>query len=275
MPQETKRDNRTREAASTGGSTKADAEAARAVWGVARPVVIAGPCAVESREQMATIAAELSQRGLRVLRAGAFKARTEADSFQGLREEGIEILRAVGTRCGMLTISEVLDCRQVEFVARRIDILQVGSRNMYDYELLKEIAQTGKPVLLKRSFMATLDEFAHAAEYLLRGGGEVALCERGIRTFEPSTRNTLDIMAVPIMQRRLGLPVFVDVSHSTGQRELVIPAAKASLAVGADGIMVEVHPEPDRALSDAHQQLSVDGLVDLLSALRMNRRPVT
>lgn len=243
------------------------ATAQGAVWGVMTPVIIAGPCAVEGRRQMEAVASRLSRLGVRVLRGGAFKARTAADSFQGLREEGIDLLRETGARYGMLTISEVLDCRHVEFAAERIDILQVGSRNMYDYELLKEIARTGKPALLKRSFMATLDEFAHAAEYLRKGGGEVALCERGVRTFEPSTRNTLDIMAVPLMRERTGLPVFVDVSHSTGRRDLALPAARAAMAVGADGIMVEVHPEPERALSDARQQLSVEEFEELLAAL--------
>lgn len=238
-----------------------------ALWGVRTPVVIAGPCAVENRAQMDAIASRLSQMGVRVLRGGAFKARTSADSFQGLREEGIELLREAAARYGMLTISEVLDCRHVEFAAERIDILQVGSRNMYDYELLKEIARTGKPVMLKRSFMATLEEFAHAAEYLRRGGGEVALCERGVRTFESSTRNTLDIMAVPLMKERTGLAVFVDVSHSTGRRDLALPAARAAMAVGADGIMVEVHPKPSSALSDSQQQLSVEEFAELLAAL--------
>ncbi len=260
-------DGRAAGAGKASAAPEGGAKGPDAVWGVAKPVIIAGPCAVESREQVEAVASQLSQLGVRVLRGGAFKARTAPDSFQGLREEGIEILGEVGAAHGMLTISEVLDCRQVEFVAERIDILQVGSRNMYDYELLKEIARTGKPALLKRSFMATLDEFAHAGEYLLKGSGEVALCERGVRTFEPSMRNTLDIMAVPLMKERLGLAVFVDVSHSTGRRELAIPAARAAVAVGADGIMVEVHPEPEKALSDARQQLSVKEFVELLSAL--------
>jgi len=238
-----------------------------AVWGVSVPVIIAGPCAVESAAQIEAVASRLKELGIRVLRGGAFKARTAADSFQGLREEGVNLLAQAGRKFGMLTISEVLDCRHAEFVAERVDILQVGSRNMYNYELLKELAKTGKPVFLKRSFMATLDEFTHAAEYLLKGRGEAALCERGIRTFEAATRNTLDIMAVPIMKERLGLPVFVDVSHSTGRAALVVPAAKAAIAVGADGIMVEVHPQPANALSDKYQQLSIEQFTELLEVL--------
>ena len=231
------------------------------------PVIIAGPCAVESAGQIEKAAAGLKELGVRVLRGGTFKARTAADSFQGLREEGVEMLSRCGKKHGMLTISEVLDCRHIEFMAERIDILQVGSRNMYNYELLKELALTGKPVFLKRSFMATLDEFARAAEYLLKGRGEVALCERGIRTFEAATRNTLDIMAVPVMRRRLGLAVFVDVSHSTGQAALVGAAARAAIAVGADGIMVEVHPDPAAALSDKEQQISLGEFGELIATL--------
>lgn len=225
---------------------------------------------MESARMIDGIARRLAGLGVRVLRGGAFKARTAADSFQGLREEGVRLLGEAGRRYGMLTISEVLDCRHVEFAVEHIDILQVGSRNMYDYELLKELARTGKPVLLKRSFMATLEEWGRAAEYLLKGRGEVALCERGIRTFEPATRNTLDIMAVPIMKERTGLPVFVDVSHSTGRAELVAPAALAALAVGADGIMVEVHPEPRSAFSDGMQQLNPAQFASLMKRLGLN-----
>jgi 3-deoxy-7-phosphoheptulonate synthase/chorismate mutase len=264
MPQRTIQDESGR--AGSGAQARRSG-ASGAVWGISVPVVIAGPCAVESASQMEGVAARLSEMGVRVLRGGAFKARTAADSFQGLREEGVEILALAGRKHGMLTISEALDARHVEFLAERVDILQVGSRNMYNYELLKELARTGKPVFLKRSFMATLDEFTRAAEYLLKGKGAVALCERGIRTFEAATRNTLDIMAVPIMKERLGLPVFVDVSHSTGRSALVLPAARAAMAVGADGIMVEVHPDPPSALSDRDQQISIEQFSGLLEVL--------
>jgi 3-deoxy-7-phosphoheptulonate synthase/chorismate mutase len=262
MPQETTKTN----SECAGARCREDAPRGT-VWGVTVPVVIAGPCSVESQAQIETAAKKLKELGVRVLRGGAFKARTAPDSFQGLREEGVQLLSEAGRKHAMLTITEVLDCRHVDFVAQRVDILQVGSRNMYDYELLKELARAGKPVFLKRSFMATLDEFTRAAEYLLKGSAQVALCERGIRTFEAATRNTLDIMAVPIMKRRLGLPMFVDVSHSTGRADLVVPAARAAIAVGADGIMVEVHPDPLTALSDTRQQLGFDEFAKLLKAL--------
>ena len=223
------------------------------------PRIIAGPCAVESEEQVERIATHLAARGLKLLRGGAFKPRTSPYSFQGLRHEGLRLLHDAAARHGLRTVTEVVDPRDVERVAEASDLIQVGARNMYNYELLREVGRCGRPVLLKRSFMATLEEFLLSAEYIRAEGNErIILCERGIRTFERSTRNTLDLGAVPVLQQESHLPVVVDISHATGRTDIALPVARAALAVGAHGIMLEVHPHPQVALSDGPQSLSFD-----------------
>ncbi|MBM7572340.1 3-deoxy-7-phosphoheptulonate synthase/chorismate mutase [Aquibacillus albus] len=232
--------------------------------------LIAGPCSVESREQLETVASALKQTGLSVMRGGAFKPRTSPYSFQGLGEEGLKMMKDVADESGLVTISEIMSPNQIDIAAPYIDIFQVGARNMQNFDLLKAVGQTKKPVLLKRGLSATLEELMLAAEYILHhGNDQVMLIERGIRTFETATRNTLDISAVPILKQETHLPVLVDVSHSTGRKDILLPCAKAALAAGADGIMVEIHPDPANALSDGKQQLNMeefqafwDGLTD-------------
>ncbi len=222
-------------------------------------IVMAGPCAVENREQLLTTAQIVHEHGAKILRGGAFKPRTSPYSFQGLGERGLELLAEARTETGLPVVTEVMDTRKVELVSQYADILQVGSRNMNNFPLLKEVGKASKPVLLKRGMMATLDEFLMAAEYILSYGNEnVILCERGIRTFQTTTRNTLDLSAVPLLKRFTHLPVIVDPSHSTGIRWLVPEMAKAALAVGADGIQVEVHYQPENALCDGEQSLYPD-----------------
>ena len=225
--------------------------------GAGQPVLFAGPCSVETAEQMETIAAYLERLPVpKILRAGAFKPRTNPYTFQGLREEGLKILRSVADRHGLATVTEVLDTATLDLVASYTDMLQIGARNMYNTELLKAVGRLRKPVLLKRGFMATLEELLLSAEYILsQGNDQVVLCERGMRTFETSTRNTLDISAVPLLRSETSLPVIVDLSHALGRRDIIAPCAKAALAAGAEGLMVEVHPYPDQALSDGFQQL--------------------
>ncbi len=239
------------------------------VGGKSSPVIMAGPCAVESYEQLDLVARRLKKLGVRVLRGGAFKPRTSPYSFQGLKERGLEILKLVGAKHGLLTVTEVLDPRDVGLVADHADILQVGTRNMFNYELLKELGRCNKPLLIKRGFMATLEEFLQAAEYVYHRGNErIILCERGIRTFERWTRNTLDISAVPILKTESHLPVLVDVSHSTGRKDIVVPISRAALAAGADGLMVEVHNRPRVALSDSSQQLDLPQFGKLMVELK-------
>jgi len=234
------------------------------------PVVIAGPCAIESEQQAMEVARHLVGAGVFFMRGGAFKPRTSPYSFQGLGQGALEILDAVRRETGVVTVTEVTDTRSVDAVAAAVDILQVGSRNMANYELLRAVGATGKPVLLKRGFAATLDEFLLAAEYVAREGNEqIILCERGIRTFARETRYTLDISAVPILRQSCRLPVLVDVSHASGRRDLVVPLAKAAMAAGASGVMVEVHPAPAMALSDSAQQLDFDEFDVLLRELGM------
>ncbi len=236
------------------------------------PVLIAGPCAVEDASQMELVASGMAMLGIGFLRGGAFKPRTSPYAFQGLGEEGLRLLREAGRRHRMVTVSEVVDPRHVDLAARYVDILQVGSRNMSNYELLKAAAETGIPVLLKRGFAATLEEFLQAAEYVaLAGNDRILLCERGIRTFGRETRFTLDISAVPLLRQRTALPVLVDVSHAAGRRDILVPLARAALAAGAQGVMVEVHPAPHLARSDSQQQMDLrefaaflQGLADLL-----------
>jgi 3-deoxy-7-phosphoheptulonate synthase len=203
-----------------------------------------------------------------ILRAGAFKPRTNPNSFQGLREEGLRMLRDAGRRHGLPTLTEVLDVATLDVVAEHADMLQIGSRNMYNTELLKAVGRLDKPVLLKRGLMATLEEWLLSAEYILAGGNEaVVLCERGIRTYEPSMRNTLDLAAVALMKSETSLPVVVDVSHATGRRDLLLPCSRAALAIGSDGLMVETHPTPDLALSDGAQQIDLESFGELVAAL--------
>jgi 3-deoxy-7-phosphoheptulonate synthase/chorismate mutase len=225
----------------------------------ADPILIAGPCAVETEEQMEEVAEGLAGLGVRFLRGGAFKPRSSPYSFQGLGVRGLELLAAAAGRHGLLTVSEVMDTRSVEVVSRFVDVLQVGSRNMYNYDLLREVGRTRKPVLLKRGLSATLEELLWSAEYIVsEGNDQVILCERGIRTYETETRNTLDISAVPLLRQKSYLPVIVDVSHAAGRKDILAPLGRAALAAGASGLMVEVHPCPAVARSDSQQQLDLE-----------------
>ena len=219
-------------------------------------VIMAGPCAVESEEQLSETAKRVRAGGAVMLRGGAFKPRTSPYSFQGLGKEGLEMLGRARENTGLSVVSEVMDTRQVETVSQYADMLQIGSRNMQNFPLLKEAGLSSKPILLKRGMMATIDEYLHAAEYLLsQGNTQVVLCERGIRTFESSTRYTLDLNAIPVLKQRTHLPVIVDPSHGTGIRSLVPTMAKASIAAGADGLLMEVHFRPEEALCDGSQSL--------------------
>ncbi|ENQ3079535.1 bifunctional 3-deoxy-7-phosphoheptulonate synthase/chorismate mutase [Bacillus cereus] len=220
------------------------------------PHFIMGPCAVESYEQVRAVAENMVNKGLTLMRGGAYKPRTSPYDFQGLGLEGLKILKTVGMEFNLGVISEILSVEHLEPALDYIDVIQVGARNMQNFELLKAVGRINKPVLLKRGLCATIEEFKYAAEYILSQGNEnVILCERGIRTYERATRNTLDITAVPILKQETHLPVVVDITHSTGRRDLLSPVAKAAIAVGADGIMAEVHPDPSNALSDSKQQM--------------------
>ena len=224
--------------------------------GNGEPVVIAGPCGVESWEQMDAAAALLAELGVRVMRGGAFKPRTSPYAFQGLGEEGLKIARRAANKHGLLFCTEVLDTRDVELVAEYADVLQVGARNMANFALLRAVGRASRPVLLKRGLAASIEEWLYAAEYVLNEGNpNVILCERGTRTFEQWTRNTLDVSAIALAKLETHLPVIADVSHSAGRRDLALPLARAALAAGADGITVEMHPNPAVALSDNKQQL--------------------
>ncbi|OFX37887.1 MAG: 3-deoxy-7-phosphoheptulonate synthase [Bacteroidetes bacterium GWE2_41_25] len=232
-------------------------------------VVIAGPCAVESREQLFATARSVMAGGAKILRGGAFKPRSSPYNFQGLGEEGLKLLREVSSDTGLPVVTEVMDTRQIELVSQYADILQIGSRNMQNYPLLKEAGMSRKPVLLKRGMMATIEEYLLAAEYILnQGNDKVILCERGIRTFETSTRNTLDLSAVPMLKQLTHLPVIVDPSHGTGLRWMVPSMAKAAIAAGADGLIMEVHNDPEQALCDGQQSLSLDEFSLLMTELR-------
>ncbi|KEZ51363.1 MULTISPECIES: bifunctional 3-deoxy-7-phosphoheptulonate synthase/chorismate mutase [Metabacillus] len=232
-------------------------------------VLIAGPCAVESYEQVAAVAEEAKKQGVRLLRGGAFKPRTSPYDFQGLGVEGLKILKRVADEYDMAVISEIVNPADIEIAIQYIDVIQIGARNMQNFELLKAAGAVNKPVLLKRGLAATLDEFVNAAEYIIsQGNDQIILCERGIRTYETATRNTLDISAVPILKQETHLPVLVDVTHSTGRRDLLIPCAKAALAIGADGVMAEVHPDPAVALSDSAQQMDFDQFADFMNEIK-------
>jgi len=229
-------------------------------------VIIAGPCAVESSEQLFQTARSVRAGGANILRGGAFKPRSSPYSFQGMGEEGLKLLNLVRKETGLPIVTEVMDTRQIELVASYADVLQIGSRNMQNFPLLKEAGMCRKPILLKRGMMSTIEEFLLAAEYILsHGNDQIILCERGIRTFETSTRNTLDLSAVPMLKKLSHLPVIVDPSHGTGIRWMVPPMAKAAIAVGADGLIMEVHYKPEEALCDGSQSLSLDEF-DLLMA---------
>ncbi|MDP5275320.1 bifunctional 3-deoxy-7-phosphoheptulonate synthase/chorismate mutase [Chengkuizengella axinellae] len=239
------------------------------IIGGSESVLIAGPCSVESYEQVREVGAALKASGVPVLRGGAFKPRTSPYDFQGLGVEGLEIMKKVGSEFGLTTISEIVDPRHIEIAADYIDIIQIGARNMHNFELLKEAGESNLPVLLKRGLSATMEEFLHAAEYIVsRGNTQVMLIERGIRTYEKWTRNTLDISAVPIIKQESHLPVLVDVTHSAGRKDILLPCAKAALAAGADGVMVEVHPDPPTALSDSQQQLDIPQFEDFFKELK-------
>jgi 3-deoxy-7-phosphoheptulonate synthase len=233
-------------------------------------VVMAGPCSVESREQLFTVAEQVSKSGARVLRGGAFKPRTSPYAFQGLGLAALKLLREAGDRFGMLVISEVMETSQIAMMQPYVDILQVGARNMQNFNLLRDLGRIKKPVLLKRGIAATLEELLLSAEYIMSGGNyDVILCERGIRTFETYTRNTLDISAIPIIHKLSHLPMASDPSHGTGLRDKVPPMARASLAAGADVLLIEVHHDPDKALSDGAQSLYPGQFTQLMGELRM------
>jgi 3-deoxy-7-phosphoheptulonate synthase len=232
-------------------------------------IVMAGPCAVEGREQLLETARAVKEAGARVLRGGAFKPRTSPYSFQGLGEEGLRLLAEAREETGLPVVTEVMDPQMVPLVAAYADILQVGARNMQNYALLHAVGEVQRPVLLKRGMMSTIEELLMAAEYILSHGNErVILCERGIRTFEHYTRNTLDISAVPLLRQLSHLPVVVDPSHATGKWELVEPVSRAAVAAGADGLLIEVHPRPEEALSDGTQSLKPARFAALMQSLR-------
>ena len=231
--------------------------------------VVAGPCTVESYEQYAAGAKAVKEAGFEYVRGGAFKPRTSPYSFQGLGEEGLRILADVRAETGMPVVTEVVDARDVELVARYADMLQIGTRNTQNFALLQAVGEAGKPVMIKRGMSGTIEEWLMSAEYVAqRGNLDVVLCERGIRTFEKATRNTLDISAVPVAQRLSHLPVIVDPSHSGGHRDLVLPLTRAAIAIGADGVIIDVHPHPETALCDGPQALVREDLAELAELVR-------
>ena len=237
--------------------------------GTKKIIVIAGPCAIESREQLRTVAEKVKSMGATVLRGGAFKPRSSPYAFQGMGEEGLKILKDVSLEFDIATATEVMDTRDVELVAKHTDILQIGARNMQNFNLLKEVGQTKKPVILKRGLNATIKELLMSAEYIVSEGNfNVILCERGIRTFEDFTRNTLDISAVPVIKSLSHLPVIVDPSHAGGKRFLVNPLSKAAVACGADGLLIEVHPKPHEAMCDGSQQIVPETFFQLMEELK-------
>ena len=233
-------------------------------------VVMAGPCSVESREQLFTTAEIVSKAGAKVLRGGAFKPRSSPYSFQGMGEDGLKLLREAGDKYGLLVISEVMEISQIELMMPYVDILQIGARNMQNFNLLRELGKVRKPVLLKRGIAATIEEMLLSAEYVMSGGNyDVILCERGIRTFETYTRNTMDISAIPVSKKLSHLPITADPSHGTGRRDKVAPMARASVAAGADALLIEVHHDPEKALSDGAQSLFPAQFEKLMQELRI------
>ncbi|BCL37080.1 3-deoxy-7-phosphoheptulonate synthase [Nostoc sp. MS1] len=232
-------------------------------------VIIGGPCAVESLEQMETVAQELKSAPVQALRGGVYKPRTSPYAFQGMGEAGLEVLAQVRSQYNIPVVTEVMSISQIEAIAAHVDMLQVGSRNMQNFDLLKALGQAGKPILLKRGLAATIEEFVMAAEYIVsHGNPDVVLCERGIRSFDSYTRNVLDLGAVAALKQITHLPVIVDPSHAVGKRELVAPLAKAAIACGADGLIIECHPEPEKSVSDARQALSLEDMVNLVTSLK-------
>jgi 3-deoxy-7-phosphoheptulonate synthase len=232
-------------------------------------IVAAGPCAVESAEQIASIAASVAKAGAKLLRGGAFKPRSSPYSFQGLGEEGLKMMRDAADKNGLLVVSEVMDPSQIELMLPYVDVLQVGARNMQNYHLLRGLGDVDRPVLLKRGMSGTIEELLLSAEYIMAGGNyKVILCERGIRTFETALRNTMDIAAIPVLKSLSHLPVVADPSHGTGKRDKVTAMARAAVAAGADGLIIEVHPDPERALSDGVQSLYPDQFTQLMKEIR-------
>src|SRR6202046_2553919 len=232
-------------------------------------VVMAGPCSVESREQILACAKLVKEAGAKFLRGGAFKPRSSPYSFQGLGLDALKLLREAGDAHGLLIVSEVMEISQIELMMPYVDLFQVGARNMQNFNLLRELGEVRRPVMLKRGIAATIEELLLSAEYLLAGGNyDVILCERGIRTFETYTRNTMDISAIPVVKKLSHLPIVGDPSHGTGRRDMVPALARASVAAGADGILVEVHPNPDKAVSDAAQTLDFEGFAKLMADLK-------
>jgi 3-deoxy-7-phosphoheptulonate synthase len=237
--------------------------------GGSRVVTMAGPCSVENRDQIEKVAELVAAQGAQVLRGGAFKPRSSPYSFQGLGEEGLKMMREAADRHSLLVVSEVMDHTQIKLLSDYSDILQIGARNMQNFNLLREIGKLRKPILLKRGIAATIEELLLAAEYIMSGGNyEVILCERGIRTFETYTRNTMDISAIPVVKKLSHLPIIGDPSHGTGRRDQVLPMARAAVAAGADGLIVEVHPDPDHAVSDGAQTLTPPLFVDMMKQVR-------
>jgi 3-deoxy-7-phosphoheptulonate synthase len=238
-------------------------------------VMMAGPCSVENRDQIDQAAEIVARCGAKVIRGGAFKPRSSPYSFQGLGEEGLRMMREAADRHSLLVVSEVMDQTQIPLLATYADILQVGARNMQNFNLLRQLGELRKPILLKRGISATIEELLLSAEYILAGGNyDVILCERGIRTFETATRNTMDISAIPVVKSLSHLPIIADPSHGTGRRDKVLPMARAAVAAGADGLLVEVHPDPDHALSDGAQSLRPNQFAELMDQLRIIAKAV-
>ena len=238
--------------------------------GAEQVVMMAGPCSVETAAQVDTIAAFVAEQGVRVLRGGAFKPRTSPYSFQGLGQKGLDLIRQTADKYNLLVVSEVMDLSQIPMMLDYVDVFQVGARNMQNFNLLKELGKVSKPVLLKRGISATIEELLLSAEYIMSGGNyDIVLCERGIRTFENATRNTLDVSAIPVVQKLSHLPIIADPSHATGRRDKVVPMARAAVAAGADGLLVEVHHDPQKALSDGAQALYPAQFVQLMKELKM------
>jgi 3-deoxy-7-phosphoheptulonate synthase len=238
-------------------------------------VVVAGPCSVENERQILEAATFVKKSGAKLLRGGAFKPRTSIYSFQGLGEDGLKILKKAKEETGLPVVTEVMSSDKVRLVSKYADVLQIGCRNMQNYPLLLEVGKVGKPVLLKRGFNSTLKEFLLSAEYIMsQGNSQIILCERGIRTFETMTRNTLDLSAIPLLKKLSHLPIMVDPSHATGKRDLVLPMARASIAAGADALMVEVHPNPEKALCDGPQSLHFEEFEQMMKEIRVIAKAV-
>lgn len=232
-------------------------------------LIIAGPCAIESYDQLLETAKFIKSKGVKILRGGAYKPRTSPFAFQGMRKEGLEILKAVKKEVGIMAVTEAIDEKSLSEVYEVSDMIQIGSRNMQNFSLLVEAGKQDKPILLKRGMSATIKEWIHAAEYIAKqGNNKIIMCERGIRTFNDYTRNTMDIAAIPIIKQETGLKVIADPSHGTGKRNLILPMSLASLAAGADGLIIEVHPQPEDALSDGDQSLNFEEFSNLISVIK-------